>query len=169
MPPEAVLELEAHRDAGRVEILEETEVPHPPPHMGSPRAEWHDVQIACLGALLSYVDAEFRYLRQVSSAAWVNDACASEGAPEEAGHWVVELGGRSVECDVMWLSTGGVIELEAYPLLRQFKEKVPIKMAGGLPVLKEDLSWGDGERISAGLTPILAGSAIHIVGSWSRL
>lgn len=65
---------------------------------------------------------------QVSKASWHGS--------EEDGHWVVELGGRSVECEVMWLATGGVIELNEYPILKSFASNVPIEIAGGLPVLR---------------------------------
>lgn len=57
---------------------------------------------------------------------------------------MVELGGRSVECDVMWLSTGGVVELNEYPILRAFHAKEPTQIAGGLPVLQGDLAWKEG-------------------------
>ena len=77
---------------------------------------------------------------EVNEAHWVGD-----GEGGASGEVRVEFddggGGRY---DFVWLATGGNLDLGLVPLLASLLAQRPIETAGGLPLLRPDLSWDSG-------------------------
>ncbi|MGY6501933.1 MAG: FAD-dependent oxidoreductase [Acidimicrobiales bacterium] len=67
---------------------------------------------------------------------------------------LVTRGGRPLECDEVWLATGATVRVDGGPY-RSLMSRAPVAMAGGLPVLDEDLAW--------------AGTRVHVVGAAAAL
>jgi hypothetical protein len=61
-----------------------------------------------------------------------------------------------IDCDQVWLATGGRVDVTADPLLQPLADRYPVQVADGLPDLAADLSW-------PGTNVHLAGAAAALV------
>ena len=62
----------------------------------------------------------------------------------------------SAKFDFVWLATGGNLDLSLVPILASLQAQRPIRTAGGLPMLQEDLSWD-------------VGCPLHVMGAFAGL
>eukprot|EP00962_Isochrysis_galbana_P013087 scaffold3741_cov114-Isochrysis_galbana.AAC.7 len=58
--------------------------------------------------------------------------------------------------DLIWLATGGEMDLSLVPLFHQMLHQRPIPVVGGLPALQPDLSWDHG-------------CPLHVMGAFAQL
>jgi hypothetical protein len=76
--------------------------------------------------------------------------------PQPDGRVCVHLADRTLPpADAVWVAAGGTIDVDADPVCRDLAAAHPTTIAGGMPVLADDLSW-PGTRIHlAGFTAAL--------------
>jgi len=68
--------------------------------------------------------------------------CEVEQAVWQENHWQVHCNnGQCLNVDRIWLGTGHQTNVEEYPLLSLLRERYPIKVINGLPVLDSHLRW----------------------------
>ena len=64
--------------------------------------------------------------------------------------------GTSAAYDLIWLATGGDLDVAVHPLLGAVHSQHPIPLANGLPELQPDLAWD-------------AGVPLHVLGGFAQL
>ena len=80
---------------------------------------------------------------EVSSARWRDAADAGDDdGGGGGGHFEVNFDdGSGGAYDLIWLATGGDLDVSHHPLLAYIHEQRPISLANGLPELQPDLAW----------------------------
>ncbi|WP_315862110.1 hypothetical protein [Halothece sp. PCC 7418] len=68
--------------------------------------------------------------------------CEVKQAVWEGDYWHVDCNnGQHLNVDRIWLGTGHETNVEEHPLLSLIRERYPIKVINGLPVLDSHLRW----------------------------
>jgi hypothetical protein len=79
-----------------------------------------------------------------------------ERAEWRSGIWQVRTReGPTIECDWIWLATGWTPSLADHTLLDPLQRRRPAAIAGGMPLLEDNLAW--------------PGTPIHLTGSLAAL
>lgn len=86
----------------------------------------------------------------------VCDAVAASRRSDEAVVAVTFDDGEQGRYDLVWLATGGTLDLSLVPILASLQAQRPIGVSAGLPHLQPDLAW-DG------------GCPMHVMGAFAQL
>ena len=100
---------------------------------------------------------ELREECEVVAATW-REAAAGDGSSDgDGGDFEVSFDdGASAAYDLIWLATGGDLDVAVHPLLGAVHSQHPIPLATGLPELQPDLTWD-------------AGVPLHVLGGFAQL
>jgi hypothetical protein len=64
---------------------------------------------------------------------------SAEWKGNEDGYWSVKADNIEIQCDQIWLATGGIFDIRQEPVFKTIAERYPIETVNGLPVLNADL------------------------------
>ncbi|XP_078491339.1 uncharacterized protein LOC144747488 [Ciona intestinalis] len=67
---------------------------------------------------------------------------------KDENHWSIQLSnGHMVDCYIIWLATGSIVDVTMNPLFCDVIKELPINIIDDLPVLTDDLEWGCGSGL----------------------
>ncbi|MBE9028936.1 SidA/IucD/PvdA family monooxygenase [filamentous cyanobacterium LEGE 11480] len=123
------------------------------------QTRWHQVTTARNGGSLT--PTVLRHLRRYAKTGQLQlqENCIVQSARWQENHWNISCHNEKViQSDYIWAATGSNINISSQPLLKSIAEQLPIQTINGLPVLTQNLRWGDIELyIMGGLAALQIG------------